>query len=507
MSKPSDKVIRFIESLTLSGDYAGKKFILRDWQKEILYKLFDTLNDDGTRQYRVAGIWLPRKNAKTELAAAICCFFLFCDPKQLEVYSAASEREQAGIIFKKIQGMIEANPHLMKLSKIIANQKRIINKKTGSIFASLSSVASSQHGYSPSVVIGDEIHCWPRPDLWTALTTGSATRQEPLFISITTAGVYEPESLEWELYNYACKVRDGVIEDKTYLPIIYEIKKGEDWQDEKVWHRVNPALGDFRTLDSLRQQAKRAKENRRLENDFRRLFLNEHTQQTTRWLPMPKWNACANDGPIEEGQQVCGGLDLASTTDIAAWCVAGLRDGGYVLQWKFFIPEERMREIEKVDRVPYSAWAKDGNIIPTPGTTIDYSIIADEIRADSERYLIEHIGYDAWNATMLAGQLEKEGLSMVKVSQGVGGLSEPSRELERCVIDATLQHLDDPVAKWMANNCEVYTDPSGNIKPVRPKHNASGKKIDGIVAAIMAIKLASTQMIDDFTNIGALWND
>ena len=191
MSKPSDKVIRFIESLTLSGDYAGKKFILRDWQKEILYKLFDTLNDDGTRQYREAGIWLPRKSAKTELAAAICCFFMFCDPKQLEVYSAASEREQAGIIFKKIQGMIEANPHLMKLSKIIANQKRIINKKTGSIFASLSSVASSQHGYSPSVVIGDEIHCWPRPDLWTALTTGSATRQEPLFISITTAGVYE----------------------------------------------------------------------------------------------------------------------------------------------------------------------------------------------------------------------------------------------------------------------------------------------------------------------------
>ena len=136
MSKPSDKVIRFIESLTLSGDYAGKKFILRDWQKEILYKLFDTLNEDGTRQYREAGIWLPRKNAKTQLASGIACFFLYCDPKQLEVYSAGSDREQAGIVFQKIQGMVEANPHLMKLSKIIAHQKRIINKKTGSIFAS-----------------------------------------------------------------------------------------------------------------------------------------------------------------------------------------------------------------------------------------------------------------------------------------------------------------------------------------------------------------------------------
>jgi phage terminase large subunit-like protein len=507
MNNKSDKVIQFIESLTLSGDYAGKPFILRDWQKDILRKLFDTCNEDGTRQYREAGIWLPRKNAKTELAAGIACYFLMCDPNQGEIYSAASEREQAGIIFKKLQGMIEANPHLRQRCKIIANQKRVINKKTGTLFASLSSVASSQHGYSPSVVIGDELHCWARPDLWTALTTGSATREQPLFISITTAGVYEPESLEWELYNYACKVRDGAIVDPTYLPIIYEIKKGEDWQDEKVWHRVNPALGDFRSLESLRQQARRAKENRRLENDFRRLFLNEHTQQATRWLTMQKWNACANDGPIEKGQQVCGGLDLASTTDIAAWCVCGLRDGGYVLQWKFFIPEERMREIEKIDRVPYSAWLRDGRIIATPGNTIDYDVIRAEIMADADTFLIEHIGYDAWNSTMLAGQLEQEGLSMVKVSQGVGGLSEPSRELERCVIEGKLQHLDDPVAKWMANNCEVYTDTSGNIKPIRPKHGASGKKIDGIVAAIMAIKLASTQMVDDFSNIGALWND
>lgn len=507
MTKPSDRVIQFIECLTLSGDYAGKKFILRDWQKSILRDLFDTKNQDGTRQYKEAGIWLPRKNAKTELCAGIAAYFLFCDPQQGEIYSAASEREQAGIIFKKLQGMVESNSHLRRVAKIVANQKRIINKKTGTLFASLSSDHSSKHGFNPSLVLGDELHCWPRPDLWTALTTGSGTRRERLFITITTAGTYEPESLEWELYNYACKVRDGIIDDKTYLPIIYEIKKGEDWLDEKVWHRVNPALGDFRDLDSLRQAAMRAKTNRRLENDFRRLFLNEHTQTVTRWLSMEKWDACEDTGPLDDGQQVCGGLDLASTTDIAAWCLVGLRDGGYVCEWRFFIPEERMREIEKVDRVPYSAWVADGHIIATPGNTINYDIIVDQILKDSNRFLIEHIGYDAWNATATAQKLEQEGLSMVKVSQGVGGLSEPSRELERCVIDGSLQHLNNPVAKWMANNCEVLTDTSGNIKPVRPKHGASGKKIDGIVAAIMAIKLASTQMVDDFTNIGTLWND
>lgn len=506
MRPESEKVIEFIQLLTLSGDYVGQRFILRDWQKKIVRDLFDTRAEDGSRRYTDCGIWLPRKSAKTELATAIAAYHFFCLPSQ-EIYSAASSRDQASIVFNKLKGMIERSPALSAKCRIITVSKRIINESTGSIFASLSSDGGHPHGLSPSMVVADEIHVWKKRDLWTALTTGSGARKNHLILSTTTAGNYEPESLEWELYDYAAKVRDGVIDDPAYLPVIYELRKDESWLDEEAWHRINPALGDFRNLDSMRRDAERAQQNTRLENDFRRLYLNEHTQQTTRWLSMEKWAECAGEDEIPEGAAVYGGLDLASTTDIAAWCVCGLRDGGYVLQWKFFIPEERMREIEKVDRVPYDAWVKDNHIIATPGTTIDYNIIADEILADADRYLIEHIGYDAWNATMLAGQLEKEGLSMVKVSQGVSGLSEPSRELERCVIDATLQHLDDPVAKWMANNCEVYTDPSGNIKPVRPKHNASGKKIDGIVAAIMAIKLASTQMIDDFTNIGALWND
>jgi len=511
LRKESKDVIEFVEGLTLSGDYAGKEFILREWQKEIIRKIFDTRLEDGRRQYTDCGIWLPRKNAKTELAAAICCYFLFCKPIEGEIYSAASEREQAGIIFKKIQGMVEANYELKKRCKVIATQKRIVHNTTGTIFASISSDSASKHGYNPSVVVADEIHCWKRRDLWTALTTGSDTRAERLFLSITTAGPYEPESLEGELYDYACKVRDGTVDDPTYLPIIYEAKKGDHWLDEEVWRRVNPALGDFRSLEAMQRLAERAKVNTRLENDFRRLYLNEHTQQVTRWLNMDKWNDCRQSEPIEEGGIVFGGLDLAATTDIAAWCIIAHHDGGYKAQWKFFIPEERMRDIEHNDRVPYSQWVREGYVIATPGGTIDYNIIHDEILKDAERYVVEFVGYDPWNASATASYLEAEGMNLVRVSQGIASLTEATKELERCVLDGSLEHQGNPVTNWMAANIECYTDSAGNLRPVKPKHSISGastKKIDGIVAAIMGIKLAMTQEPQgSFDNISSLWSD
>ena len=509
-TRKSDDVIRFIEGmLTLSGDYRGKPFILRDWQKQIIRKLFDTVKPDGTRQYKDCGIWLPRKNAKTELATALAAYFFFCVKEEGEIYSAAAEREQAGIIFRKLAGMIRRSPELESRCKIIDSQKRIVHKTSGSIFWSLSAEDGSKHGYNPSLVIGDEIHCWKKRDLWTALVTGSDVRAEPLFISITTAGVWEPESLECELYEYAKKVQTGSVEDPSYLPIIYEADKDADWLDEKVWHEVNPALGDFRSLDAMRQLAHRAQHNTRLENDFRRLYLNQHTQQTTRFLSMEKWNACETDGDIEPGSAVFGGLDLASTTDIAAFCLAQKTEAGYRLRWRFWIPQDRMVEIERADRVPYSQWVREGLVTATPGGTVDYSVIVSDILEDAERYRLQMIGFDPWNATATSQQLEVEGLTLVQMQQGVKVMSEPSKELERCVLNGSLDHGGNKVAKWMAGNIEIWSDGNGNIKPIRPKHGASSRKIDGLVAAVMAIKLASTQEPEataDFGSMGALWD-
>ena len=507
-SHGSKEVIEFIEYLTLSGDYIGKPFVLREWQKDIIRSLFDTRTEEGLRAYTDCGVWLPRKNAKTELAAALAAYFICCEPTQGEIYSAAGDSEQAGIVFNKTAGMIDRHPQLRKVCKIIWHMKRIINNRTGTVFSSISAEEGTKHGYNASMVIADEIHVWKKRGLWTALTTGSDTRKERLFLTTTTAGIYDPESLEWELYEYAKKVKDGIIKDDAYLPVIYAAEQEDDWLDEEVWHKVNPALGDFRSLDAMRKYAERAQSNTRLENDFRRLYLNQHTQQVTRWIPMEKWEECqVDEREIEHDATVYAGLDLSTTVDLSAWCLA-VKDGdNYKLQWRFWIPEDRMVEIERDDRVPYSQWVREGWVTPTKGGTIDYSIIIRDILIDAKKYNLMHIGFDPWNATATSQQLEQEGFDLIKIRQGAASLSEPSKELERAVLCGELDHGNNPVARWMASNVEVNSDTNGNIRPVRPKHGASRRKIDGIVAAIMAIKLAQTMDpgTNTFENLGALW--
>lgn len=488
----ADEVIRFIECLTLSGDFAGEPFILRPWQKQIIQQLFGTLREDGRRQYRECGIWLPRKNAKTEIAAAIACYFLLCVPQEGEIYTAAAEREQAGVLYSKVSGMVRRNPKLSARCKLIDSQKRIINRRTGTLFWSLSSDAKSKHGFNPSVLIGDEIHCWPKRDLWTALTTGSDTRSEPLFVTITTAGVWDPASLECELYEYATKVRDGIIEDPTYLPVIYAADEKDDWLDEDVWRRVNPALGDFRSLEKMQELAAKAQQIPRLENDFRRLYLNQHTQQTTRWIRMNDWVETAVDHvDFDPTKPVYMGLDLASTRDLTACAmVQKTKDGGYAAKWKFWLPRQRMREIEDNDRVPHTVWNRQGWIDSAGEQAIDYQVIETWIKEAAEQYNVQLIGFDPWNALQTANNLERSGRELVKISQGFAGLTGPSKELERVLSARCFVHEDNPVAEWCANNVEIQTDPGGNIRPKRPDSQQSRKKIDGIVALIMAIAVA-----------------
>ena len=495
----STTVIEFIEqALTLSGDYSGQPFLVRPWQAAIIRSIYD---DERVTD---CGIWLPRKNAKTELATALAAFELFCNPREGEIYSAAGEREQAGIIFRKLAGMVRRCPALAARAKIIDSQKRIINTKTGTLFWSLSAEDGTKHGYNPSMVIGDEIHVWKRRDLWTALTTGSDTRRQKLFLTITTAGTWDDASLETELYEYACKVRDGVVVDPTYIPVIYEAPADADPWDEDVWRECNPALGDFRMIDGMHKLAERAKHNARLENDFRRLYLNQHTQQTTRWLRKEHWDAC---GPLPDAPHVAyGGLDLSATTDLTAWAVVMKRRDGRAVPRQFFIPEARAKEIERVDRVPYDQWRRDGWVTFTPGEVIDYEFVHKQILDDVKKYKIRTVGYDPWNAEQSRQVLEKQGVNCVQVRQGVASLSAPCKELERCVIAGTLDHGHNPVSSWCMSNIEVQTDANGNIRPVKPAHNQRTKKIDGLVAAIigMAVGMADSRFASPYETRGVM---
>lgn len=287
----SDRAVAVINRLTHTGDFAGQPFTLRKWQeRDIIRPLFRT-RADGLRQYRTCLLMMPRKQGKTEIAAAIAVYCLLFDAEQGEIYLAAADREQASKVFQAMLAMIRNDPELECQVEIIESQKRIVYRKRGSFCRAISAEAFSKHGFNASVVIYDELHCAPNRELWDVLVTSQGGRLQPLMIAISTAG-YDRHSILWEIYCHAKRVKENPAIDPTFLPIIYEASPDDDWTDERVWKKANPALGDFRSLEDMRIACARAKEIPAQENTFKRLFLNCWTEQATRWIPVAAWDAC-----------------------------------------------------------------------------------------------------------------------------------------------------------------------------------------------------------------------
>jgi phage terminase large subunit-like protein len=288
----ADRAIYLVNQLThTKGPFAGQSFKLRPWQRKILKQLFKT-RKDGRRQYRTCLLMLPRKNGKSELCAALAIYFLLFDGEiGAEVYSAAADKDQAALVFNVAAAMIRNDPELLAECEIVDSQKRIVHRKSGSFYRAISAEAYSKHGFNASVVIYDELHAAKTRELWDVLSTSQGARSQPLMMAITTAG-YDRHSILWELYAHAVKVRENPSLDPTFLPILYEAPTDADWTNEKVWKAANPALGDFRSLEEMRIAAQRAKEIPAQENTFRRLYLNQWTEQASRWISMPAWDSC-----------------------------------------------------------------------------------------------------------------------------------------------------------------------------------------------------------------------
>jgi phage terminase large subunit-like protein len=288
----ADRAIRLINQLThTKGPFAGQPFDLRPWQVKILKQLFKT-RKDGRRQYRTCLLMLPRKNGKSELCAALAIYFLLFDGEiGAEVYSAAADKDQAALVFNVAAQMIRNDPELEAQCEIVDSQKRIVHRKSGSFYRAISAEAYSKHGFNASVVIYDELHAAQTRELWDVLSTSQGARSQPLMMAITTAG-YDRHSILWELYAHARKVKENPSLDPTFLPILYEAPQDADWTSERVWKACNPALGDFRSLEEMRIAAQRAKEIPAQENTFRRLYLNQWTEQAARWIQMTAWDAC-----------------------------------------------------------------------------------------------------------------------------------------------------------------------------------------------------------------------
>ena len=471
----------------VKGEWAGQPVELEKWQRDdIICPLFGWKRGD-IRKYRTCYVEVPRKNGKSTLGAGVALYLLFCDNEPgAEIYSAAADRDQAAIIFGIAGGMVEANEQLATRSQIF---KRAIVAPRASSYKVLSEDVPTKHGLNPHGIIFDELHTQPNRDLYDVLHTGLGARRQPVEFIMTTAG-FDRHSICWELHDYAIKVRDGIIQDDTFLPVLYAADETDDWKLESTWKKANPNFGVSVKPDFLRAECKQAQEQPAKENTFKRLHLNIWTEQDIRWMPMEKWQEC---GAVEideaelEGQQCFAGLDLASTTDIAA-CILLFPPSDACPKWavicRFWVPEDGVAKRARKDRVPYDAWAKQGFITPTPGNIIDYDFIRRDIQQLAERFNIREIAFDRWAATQLSTQLSGDGLTMVPFGQGFASLSAPTKELMKLVLSKELAHGNNPVLNWMASNVTVRQDPAGNLKPDKGR---STEKIDGIVALIMAL--------------------
>ncbi len=483
----------------VEGALAGQPFFLEDWEKAIVANLFGWKRPDGTRRYRTAFIFIPRKNGKTPLVAGINCYVLFCDPEiGQQNYLAAAETDQATLVFRHATGMIEAEPMMDSkctiYGKHATNQvRRVVVPETSSFMVVLSGDAKSKDGQNPHLVTVDELHAQPSRKLVDVLRTGmaSANRRQSMFIYITTSD-YERVSICNEEYDYACKVRDDDpgFEDPTYLPVIYEADKKDDWTAESTWEKANPNIDISVSREYLRSECRKAQLIPARENEFKRLHLNLRTEQVTRWLPMDAWDKCNAPFTAEslKGRECFGGLDLSSKIDITSLALVfpplDEADIWRVLFW-FWVPGDTMEARYRQDKVPYPVWYKQGFIEKTQGNVVDYSFIRKRVNELNKIYSIQDVGFDPYNATHLAQELaDHDGIPMVEFRQGFISMNEPSKELERLTISQQISHNGNPVIRWMASNVAARIDPAGNIKPDKEK---SKDKIDGVVSEIMGI--------------------
>ena len=498
--RKAQRVIRFIEALRhTKGEFHGQPFHLLPWQEKIIRDVFGTVRDDDPtmRQYTTAYIEIPKKNGKSELGAAIALNMLINDDEwKAEVYSCASDRQQAAIVFDVAVDMVRQSPALMKRVKIIPSTRRMIYQPTGSIYQVLSSEVATKHGLNVSACIFDELHTQPTRALYDVMTQGSGdARRQPLWFFLTTAGT-DRNSICWEVHQKALDILEGRKNDPRFYPVLFGLPDEADWTSEENWYRANPSLDYTITIDKVRDAFRKAQETPADENQFRQLRLNQWVKQSVRWMPMDKWDECGGvvDPYALEGRACYAGLDLSSTSDLTALVLVfppTSEDEPYIALPFFWLPEETLSLRVRRDHVPYDQWARRGFIQTTEGNVVHYGFIERFICELGERYNIREIAHDRWNATMMVQTLEDDGFAMVPFGQGFKDMSPPTKELMRIVLEHKLCHGGHPVLRWNMDNAYVRTDPAGNLKLDKEK---STEKIDGVVALVMALDRAQRNL-------------
>ena len=501
-AREADRAVKFFRYLKHSqGPLAGQRFELTPEQVWVVREAFGWYRADGKRLYRTVYIEVGRGNGKSQLGAGIAGKLLFADGElNPEVVGAASDRRQATkICLNRLKAMVRSSPDLTGRADIL--QREIRAKATiGEIvsegfYEATSSDVASAWGGSPHGLIVDELHTQPNRDLWDALVTGMGKRLQPMAWALTTAG-WDRESLAWEMHELTRQVQESEVRQDHFLGVVWAAPEEADWTDPETWRLANPMLeaeeGSGVTVSGapaaisiayLKDECEKAKAIPAFQNTFRTMYLSQWVGQETRFIPINVWDRC-NEKPAATKRVAFGGLDLASTTDLAAFVVVSMRDGKVDVEPHFWAPAEGLRERMRRDKVPYDVWAREGMLTLTPGATIRHEAIRQVVNEAATTYNLKDVGYDRWNSSELVTNLVDDGVEMVDVGQGMASMSAPTKELLRLVLDEKIRHGGNPVLRWMVNNTAATVDAAGNVKPDKKK---SASRIDGVVATIIAI--------------------
>lgn len=524
-SKRVRDIIRFIEKLIVpSGKGEGKPFKLRRFQKLFIYAVYGSVNSLFQRIVRRAILSMGRKNGKSVFIACLVLVHLVGPEaiKNGEIYSAANDREQAALIFKYAAQIVRADPELESYVKIVDSTKTMVCFGNGSVYRALSSESGTKFGLNPTVVIYDELAQAKNRELYDALDTSMAAREEPLFIVISTQS-NDPQHI------LSVLIDDGLSgRDLTTICHLYAVPDDADnvFEDQKLWKLANPALGDFRSLSEMKTAAKRAKRMPTFEAAFRNLYLNQRVNAESPLIPKAEWLACKGDATIDAGSEIYLGLDLSGKTDLTALVAVsnGLQDRIKAWFWK---PQDTLIEHEKRDRVPYTVWKNEGFIETTPGKAIQYDWVANRLGKIINDYVVIGMAFDRWRIDDLMNAMTKIGidcyidgkefeptgdaradakrlqrkemlassrsgaLRLVNWGQGYASMTQAVEALEVSILERKFVHDGNPVLTWNFSNAMSISDPAGNRKIDKSKTRF---RIDGAIAAAMAIGLKSRDM-------------
>ncbi len=529
----AERVRRFFaRTLIVPKETGGTEpFRLLDWwYRDVLAPVFGWKRPDGRRRFDKAFITTAKKSGKTTTLAGVVAYMLCADgEEEAEVYSAATDRDQAALIYQKTARSVKTSPSLKRVLRCVDSRKQILHDTTGSHYEAISSDADSAEGKNPHCLIVDELHVWKDRQFFNALMYGDIVRTQPLFLMITTAGD-DPDCIGFEEYEFAKQLLDpdDPLYSQSHFAYIAEAGEDRDWDDPKGWLEAQPSLrGEvdrvrprddcdgpakprvLGSIDKLQAKCEEAQQSPRKKREFQRYICNRWlTGGSEGWIDPDAWSACPAEPAEHDGQNAWGGLDLSSTRDITSLCLAFWMPGGVLdLEWRCWLPEEALLDRERQKRVPLRDWVDAGWIELCPGPIVDYAQIRTAISGalfgadgsrlqDKEptavdvRYKLQKLGYDPWNARELCERqlFNEDKLPLAEFRQGYASMNEPCKKFERLVLEGKVNHGGNPVAAWALRNVVAVNDDADNVKLSKKR---SRSNIDPIVAAVMAVGLAS----------------